>query len=280
MELPKHITEVHRQIILRERRVHQATSEAPLVTLTGVVSPIGGVSGRHMGDTGSRLWFWLVSWRVEGGPVSHRKLTVYKFGQGKFLEKESQQIARCTLVTMQAHVLIENEMGEPHALLIGSPSPANDAEFDDVIRELTTPIVVCHDRFGAFELNQHRSGFEGRIAWRGVDIRVAIDGGNAEECGAGLVILAAVVDNADWWHEWMKREVAPRVMEILKEWEEPGFPAPSEEELLAALILEDISIDENGELQFFYDMGDYAGGHGAAAITTLAGEFKRFELIG
>ncbi|MBX3315359.1 MAG: DUF2262 domain-containing protein [Phycisphaeraceae bacterium] len=280
MEFPRGITDANRQTIVRERRVLQATGEAPLVTVTGVVSPLGGVSGWHQGDTGSRLWFWLVSWRVEGGPVSHRKLKVYKFGRKQTVESEAREIKRCSLVSMRAHVLAENEMDEPHALLIGLPSPTVDPDFDDVIRDLTTPIVVCHDRFGDFALDQHRTTFEGRIAWRGAGVRVSIDGESAEECGVGLVTLAAVVDNADWWHEWMKREIAPRVMEVLKEWEEPGFPAPSEEELLSALILEDISIYENGELQLFYDMGDCAGGHGAAARTTLAGEFRRFDLIG
>ncbi len=279
MELPKGLTEAYREQLLRERKVHEEIGRAPLQTLTGVVSPLGACCGRRQGEPW-KLWFWLAAWRVAGGPLSHRKLKVYKCGQERSVEKESKKIERCTLVTMRAHVLVENELAEPQAILVGMPASTTDAEFDDLIRELTTPIVVRHDRFGDFALDQHRTTFEGRTVWRGADVRVSIDGESAEECRAGLVTLAAVVANTDWWHEWMKQEVAPRVMKILHDWAEEDFPAPSEQELLDVLALENISIYQDGNIELFYDFGDFAGGHGLLVKTSLTGVYKDDELLG
>lgn len=280
MEFPKGITEAYRQELLREQRVRRATCKAPLATLTGVVSSQGGCMG--LGHRGSMpmLWFRLVAWRLDGGPLSRRQLAVFKLGTERTLDKQWPAIRAHSLVTMRARVLIENEMREPRAQLIRMPIPATDPEFNGIVRELTRPVSVTHPKLGKFSLDRSVDRFTGSVRWRRKRVSASIYVSTERAARARLVRLAKVVENAEWWHEWMKRVVAPRVMKILEGWAEQGFPAPSEEQLLEALSLEDISICEDGALEFVYDMRDYAGGHGAAVKATLAGKLKDLHLIG
>lgn len=280
MGFPTGISEAYRQELLCEQRVRRATGKAPLATLDGVVSSLGGCCGHRQGERLWTLWFWLIAWRLDGGTVSHRKLKVYKFGTKRTLGSQSQQIEAHTAVTMRARVLIENEMNEPHALLIGKPAPTTVRDFNSIIRELTRPVSVTHPKLGKFSLDRSVDRLTGSVRWRRKRVSASIYVSTERAARARLVGLAKVVENAEWWHEWMKGVVAPRVMKILEGWAEQGFPAPSEEQLLEALSLEDISICEDGALEFVYDMGDYAGGHGAAVKATLAGKLKDLHLIG
>lgn len=280
MGFPTGISEAYRQELLCEQRVRRATSKAPLATLEGVVSSLGGCCGHRQGERLWTLWFWLIAWRLDGGTVSHRKLKVYKFGTMRTLGSQSQQIEAHTAVTMRARVLIENEMNEPHALLIGKPAPTTVRVFNSIIRELTRPIVVTDSILGKFTLNRSLGSFEGATRWRRKRVPVNVSASDERKFRARLPRLVKIVENAEWWHEWMKREVAPRVMDVLQGWAEEDFPAPSERDLLAVLTLAQICLYEDGGVTLVYDLGDYAGGHQALVQATLAGKFKDLELIG
>ncbi|MFC4224442.1 DUF2262 domain-containing protein [Lysinibacter cavernae] len=143
-------------------------------------------------------------------------------------------------------------------------------DLDERLARWTQPVRIATD-MGEFELDRNFGWFSGHIQWCGRDVSVSlsVDDGSiegAETCAvalSSLVGLVAAMPNVDSrWRAFAAAELADGAEDWRQDDEESLASAPITVEAFAERIgLSELSIDEDGSVNPYYDDGNMFGGH-------------------
>jgi len=246
----------------------------PVIDVSGVLNASGIGGGSSFGRTDGHwiLLFTFAAWKPAGGDVQNRELTVRKPVSEKELRSNMGRFKSYEVVHIRARVAEQNSYGKPQALLdeiIGQDSNAPDLEKRAL--ELQMPVTFNDERFGIFTLERRAGWYEAVVSWSSTKIRLTLsppEGGDVKDC---LPIARAIWDAQSVWQQRILDYAAARLLELKNDtWLDEDEAELSADEFKNRPILSSITVEANGDFEFWYDDGDLFWGHSIRVSGSLS----------
>lgn len=196
--------------------------------------------------------FELAAWRRVGSPLAKAPLTILRPVSsvgGAFKDYQKGSIHGFQ---------VKLSSDESRAVFVKPMKPVSDSELEALAVELAKPIVVHTERFGPLTLDRRVNWFEGQAEWNGQIVALRIEPDSNLDLVNQLKTADALFGNSVQWGEQIKRFAVEEKLALASDWQEREV---SEEEFLQRMRLESISIQPEGQFEFWHDDGDLFWGH-------------------
>lgn len=227
------------------------------IVIQGVVSPSsqGGWPGKN--DDYEVHCFSFAAWRKPGEPVPNRELTILRpvppnadYGED-FPEYTIHRI----------RVLLSKD--KTRAIFEGSlPLESSDEELQAIAEEIQKPVIVSTKRFGDLVLDRSIDWFEGDAKWDNRPIRItfSVDEGEQKLTDQALQTAENLWVDQAMWNQRIQDYAIQELLELKNgTWLKDGEAELTAREFLARMTLTSVSIDSEGEFEFWYDDGELFG---------------------
>lgn len=235
------------------------------VVIQGVVSPSsqGGWPGKN--DGYEVHCFSFAAWHRLGEPPTKRHLTILRpvppdanyFGE---FPTCSLQRMRVLLSSDETRAIFEKTL----------PMDAPDDQLQSIAAELEKPVTFSTDRFGKLVLDRRIDWFEGKADWNGELIRVTFPVDDEQPDANALKDAEALWSEQAKWKELVEQYAVKELLELKNgTWLEEDESEITAEQFIATMTLKTISIESDGEFEFWYDDADLFWGHSIAVRGNL-----------
>jgi hypothetical protein len=247
----------------RREQLLQLLSVAPIVAVSGVVSAMGVSGGRSRGEELWSLRFSFESWRIAGGQVQTRPLTVRRNVSDTDLRSLQERIDPYAVIRIKARVVTDPPTGGWEALLEELIGPDNsDVELKACAAKLQEPVYLDDPTFGRFTLDRRIKSFNGSAEWMGKGVTLSFSAGNSSDTQAALSTANSLWQDQQDWDARTRDCAVKKLLELkngewLNEDEEELTPAQFKERML----LESVTVNPDGSFDFWYKDSDMFGGH-------------------
>jgi hypothetical protein len=255
--------EIFAQARLKQEHLLQQLAASPISEVIGVVYAFGTGGGRSRGE---ELWTLRTSfeaWRIHGGALQTRPLTIRRKVTDAELKKLQGLLPAYSVVRIHARVINDSPFGGPEALLehvLGFDN--SDAELNQVAANLQKPVSFDDPMFGTFTLDRRINWFSGKATWNGAVVEIHLDGNESSEVQAALKTARALWQSqADWDQRVRDYAVQQLLARKNDDWLGEGEEEVSPEQFKARMKLQSITVRQDDEFEFFHEDGDLFWGH-------------------
>jgi hypothetical protein len=222
-----------------------------LAEVIGVVS-LSSQGGWPKCDDYDVHCFELAAWRHAGQPIVNHALTILRavgnVGES-FSDFEMGAVHRI-------QVLLSEDL--TRAIFSKSIDSPADPELEAIAVQLKQPVIVHTERFGPLTLDRRINWFEGSVNWNGQIVSLHIEPDENLDLTNQLQTAETLFANSLEWDANVKKFAVQEKLDLAKDWQEEEI---TEEDFLARMTLETISIKPEGEFEFWHDDGDLFWGH-------------------
>jgi hypothetical protein len=248
---------------LKQDQLLQQLKSAPISELVGVVYAFGTGGGRARGEEFWTLRTAFEAWRIHGGALETRPLTIRRKVTDAELKSLQALLPAWSVVRIHARVINDSPIGGPEALLehvLGFDN--SDAELNQFAANLQRPVTFDDPMFGTFTLDRRINWFSGKGVWNGTPVKIHLDGKETNEAQAALKTARALWQSQGDWDQRV-RDYAVRQLLARKndDWLGEGEEEVSPEQFKARMKLQSITVRQDDEFEFFHDDGDLFWGH-------------------
>ncbi|HWX23201.1 MAG TPA: DUF2262 domain-containing protein [Candidatus Binatia bacterium] len=257
---------------LLQKQLLDQLATAPIVDLLGVVSPNGVTGGRSRGEELWTLRLAFDAWRIHGGGVETRRLTVRRKVTDQELAQFRGVIRPYMVIRIRARVVSASACGGPEALLetfVGRED--SDAELNAHAIQLQKP-VNCEDPvFGTFTLDRRIDWFTGSAVWKGGSVALHLSARAPAEVQAALTTAHRLWQTQDGWDQRI-RDCAARILLPLKNesWLGEDEAEVTADQFKQRMKLESITVHPDGSLEFSHTDGDLFWVHSIQVTGTIS----------
>lgn len=247
----------------RIEELMEQLNQNAIVEVLGVVQP-SGANGGCMGKEGKWiLTFTFEVWKYANSEIQNRKLTIRKSVSNEELNLAMRQIRPFGVIRIRARVAEQNVLGKPQGLLVELiGKDTSDAELNQFALKLQEPVTFEDAMFGIFTLDRRVNWYEAKIPWGLTNIRLHLETNDPEELKRTLTYAHTLWDSRESWTERMVNFAAKKLLGILNEnWLGDGEEELSAEQFKSKIKLESISIESDGNFEFWYEDDGLFGGH-------------------
>lgn len=266
----------------RNRRLFARLAESPSVEITGLVGPNYASGGKLACEERSTLHVGLDAWRVDGGWMRTKPLSVRREIEEDELTHWIQQFGIEQVVRFRGRLCDDPEFGGANVLLEEFLArDVADEELNAHLRYLQTPIVR-HDRvLGELTWNRKYGWFEGKAIWNGRRAKVRLSTSAPESFYAVKDLACKLWDDEDSLVPRIEQCVLAELLELKNDtWLEDGEKPLTAKQFLRRMVLESITVQEDGGWYFWYDDGYLFWGHSIRVAGTLADGPKSVTIEG
>lgn len=229
------------------------------IVIQGVVSPgsQGGWSGKNEGYFVHRFSF--AAWRKPSEPVQNQELTILRAVPSNadyeedFPEYTVQKI-RVFLSADQTRAVFESAL----------PMDGSDEELLAIAEEIQKPVIISTKQFGNLTLDRSIDWFEGNAKWneKSIEITFSVEPGEQTLPHEALQTAERLWSDQAKWNKKIEDYVVQELLELKNgTWLDEGEKEVTRQQFLDRMTLTSISIDPDGEFEFWYDDGDLFWGH-------------------
>jgi hypothetical protein len=245
--------------------------QAPISEVLGVVDA-AGASGAKMKDKVWFLRFALDSWKLVGGRLQNRQLTIRKPVNHEELKVIMKQIAPLGTILVQARITEENSFGSPQGLLVNIiTQDIIDPELQLRIEGLKKPVIFEDTKLGVFTLDRRIGWFETEVFWEASKIKLHLKpsiGGDVREC---LTTAHALWDLQSVWRKRVTDLAIAELLDLKNEaWLQEDESLLTAEIFRTTMQLESISTSPDGSFDFWYSDGGLFEGHAIRVAGNLS----------
>jgi hypothetical protein len=252
---------------------------SPIVDVLGIVDASGVSGGRLTDDPLWSLSLRLSPWRISGGLIQFDELAVTRNVSDEELRRWQEIFSPYSVVRIKARVG-ESAFG-PQAILEDYGGKVSfDEELNHHAAELQKPVTFKDAQFGTFLLDRRVDWFEAEgVQWNGTAVRLNLS--DADEALDAIETARALwKDEAAW-----DRRIRDRIVEELHSlkndtWLGEDEAELSRDEFLGRIVLDAITVHEDGSFTFWYDDGDLFWGHAIEVYGNLTDGPKSANLAG
>ena len=227
------------------------------VTIEGIVSP----KSQGSWDSGVKgcdiHCFTLAGWRLSGHELQKSDLTLLRPVSPKsknifIMPEYSAQRLSVLLAKDQTRAIVDK--------VLSFKNP--DQELQAFALEIHRPVVVQHKTFGNLVLDPRIGWFEGQRSWNRKSVAISFEKGEDGGIeGAVKTAEALWADQAGW-----KQKIEEFAVQELLPLKNENWLGENEKELtrkqfLAKMKLNSITVNEDGEFEFWHDDGNLFLGH-------------------
>ncbi|MBU3092844.1 DUF2262 domain-containing protein [Clostridium sp. CF011] len=246
-----------------EKQLLEQLGSCPISEVIGIVD-INGVSAGRTG--GEKLWTLgvkLVAWRVVKGYLKTEPLHIRRKVTHEELNDIRNMIRPETIIKINARVIEESVFGRSDALFEGLIEfVSNDNELNVYLEELKKPIIYIDSILGTFTFNRQVNWYIGDISWNGKSIKLNLSVYEPEGINLGLQVAKTLWEDQVTWNNRVCKYAVHELLKIKNEsWLEEEEDKVTSEQFRNCIILEEITINPNGEFEFWHNDGDLFWGH-------------------
>jgi hypothetical protein len=254
-------TDIFAEAERRYRALFEQFATASISDVLAVVDATGPGAGRLGGEGLWNMSFRSNAWRVDGGEIQTRPLTLCRRVTDEELKSWQELIEPYDVIRVKARVVVDSAFGSPQALLeafVGSES--SDAELRHYAEELQRPVTFDDPLLGTFTLDRRVDWFTGDVVWAGEVIALHLSG-SADAQGA-LRAAYALWRNQTDWNQRVRDFAAEKLLELKNDtWLDEGDVELTAEEFMEKMTLKSITVNPDGSFDFWHDDGDLFWGH-------------------
>jgi len=248
---------------LKQKKLLEQLAAAPISEVIGVVSAMGTTGGRSGGE---ELWTLKTSfeaWRIHGGPLQTRPLTIRRKVTDTDLKTFQSAMPEYSIVRIHARVINESTFGGPEALLehiLGLDD--SDAELNLFATKLLEPVTFEDPTFGTFTLNRRINWFTGKAIWRGNPIDLTLSAKAPAEVQAALKTAHSLWQSEGVWDQRVKDYAVLRLLPLKNDdWLDEDEDEVLPDQFKERMKLNSITVRPDGRFEFWHGDDDMFWGH-------------------
>ena len=248
--------------------------ESELSDIVGVVSP-ESQGGWPASDDYEIHNFDLAAWRSADSDELQSALTVLRpvpVDSDYFADFEEGDILRMRVLL---------SVDQSRAIVAEVTDDDFDApELAVVATELAKPVEIETERFGTLVLDRRINWFRGTVVWAGREVRISFDADDDLDISRQLKTAQALFDAERDWQRRIEAFAIKEKLSLANEWRDEDVKPITEQEFLERMKLESISIQSNGEFEFWHNDGDLFYGHSIQISGSLEKGLTRSDIPG
>jgi hypothetical protein len=259
----------------RRKRGEQA-KETPAVAL-GVVHPSGAAGAQYPPEKEWTLRFALKPWRQAGGELDERELSISKPVPEKSLREYMRLIQPYDVV--RAKVRFSDELTATLLEFLGKDD--SDEDLAERAAELQQPVTMEVDSFGTLTLDRRVGWWETEQAWTGMSVRLSVSPDEDGKVDAAVKTAQTLWRNQSEWDERLRARAIDDLLTLKNEnWREESEAEVTPQEFARRMKPESVTVQPNGEFDFWFEDGDLFLGHGVSVAGSLAEGPTEAEIAG
>jgi hypothetical protein len=277
---------VRRKASAEEKELASLTRKLGKVRAVDVTGIVGGEGVSFRSHGRNSRWTLVLAfraWRIGGGDVRQRTLTLLKVESRSKVFKLMRRVHPYAIVRVQARLGERAAANGGYGLLERSGATrARDAELARMVKDLKGPARFKDELLGVFTRGRGGLSFEGKARWMGVPVRVTLEAAEGAEAQR-----AAAAARRLWTAQrtWNRRVVGFATSELLPEYNkvwrvETDDPVMGKLDFARKNRIESIGVSPDGEFTFWFGSADMFGGHGIAVQGSLAKGPMETDLVG
>lgn len=270
------------------KQLLEQLSLCPISEVTGIVS-INGVSAGRAGDEilwGLNMQFDV--WRVAAGSLKSEPLHFSRQVTDEELKSIQSVIKSETIVKINARVTEKSILGRPDALFEGFIEVVlNDNELNQCLEKLKKPVTYSDSIFGTLTFDRQFNWYTGNVMWNGKSVTLDLSVDDPENIEPSLQIAKALWQDQITWNNCISDYAVEKLLQLKNEYwlgdeddEEEQEEEVTPQQFKARMSLETISIDTDGEFEFWHNDGDLFFGHSILVSGNLADGPEDAEICG
>jgi hypothetical protein len=247
----------------RQKQLLGQLATAPIVDLLGMVSPNGVTGGRSRGEELWTLRFVFDAWRIHGGAVQTRPLTIRRKVSEQELAQFRGLIRPYMVIRIRARVASDSPFGGPETLLESFVGRDDlDAELNAHATQLQKPVTYDDPVFGTFSLDRRIGWFTGTTVWKGHPVALHLSAAASADVQAALTTAHYLWQAQDGWDQRI-RDCAARILLPLKNesWLGEGEAEVTADQFKQRMKLESVTAHPDGSFEFWHADGELFWGH-------------------
>lgn len=259
----KSMADIFTDAAIKKEKLEQEFATLPDTIIYGVVGANGPSAGNSPPHQEWSLIFSLIAWKEAGGKINPSRLIVSKQLANGELQAIQDSVKKESLVQLKVKLSRVSPFGDARAQLISILNPPDDTELKAVLEQYKSPVEITHPKFGLLTFNRSLNWFEGSINWMGQPVRVSIsvDEENASIASSIKTLEALYRHTSDW-----SKKITDYAVAELLDLKNESWRTEDQEEVTAsafaqAMQLESITVDSDGEFEFWHHDGDLFWGH-------------------
>jgi hypothetical protein len=270
------------RVVERARRLREQLDTAPVVQVTGVVSPPGAGGASSPGQKLWTLLFTLESWRINDSAAQDRPLMVERQVSRKEFKELQRALKPYAVVRLAARVVVKTEVGTPRASMerfVGLRR--GDMQLSQQSAALQKPVTFADAALGTFTLDRDVDWFSTRARWKGKLIALCLSATAPNAVKKAVKIAHTLWEKQNDWDK-QTRAFAGENLLLLKNdnWLDVGEQELNGRQFAARMRLKSIVVRPDGTVDFWHDDGGLFRGHSILVAGTLKRGPKRAEIAG
>jgi hypothetical protein len=264
----------------RQSRLLEQLATASISDVVAVVGPNGPGAGRFRGEDLWTMSFTLDAWRVDGGQIQTRPLTLRRKVTDEELKTLQTLILPYEVIRLNARVVADSALGGPQGLLeafVGRES--SDAELNHFAEQLQKPVTFDDPLLGTFTLDRRVDWFTGQVVWAGEPISLNLS--RSADAQAALKTAHALWQNQNEWSRRVREFAVEELLPLKNDtWLDEGEAEQTPDEFKDRMTLESITVDADGCFDFWHNDGDLFWGHSIQISGSLSEGPTRADIPG
>ena len=243
--------------------------------IVGVVSASGVGAVGTGGPRKRARWTALITltgWRLVGEEMRKSEMVVRKEMSDRELRVLQGSMDAYDVVRIRARFTEHSVFGTPQALLsrfIGRDR--SDSELNAYALKLQELVTFLDPQFGLLTLDRRLDWYEATPEWCGNAIRLWIPAKPADAVEKSLGVARRLWTEQE---EWQRRITAFAIAELLAlkndTWLDEGEAEIGEADFARRMVLESVSVKEDGTFEFWHNDGELFWGHSIMVSGNLA----------
>ncbi len=239
--------------------------------ILGIIDASGVSASKLAGEELWTLMFTFEGWKVKNGVLKLDKLTIRKLVTEEEDDELRELLNPYDIIEIRARMSEENIFNCPQALLLETVNnKLIDKELQSYSSKLQEPVTFQDQFFGILTLNRQMNCFEAEITWQSERINLNLSMDDCEDRDEFLKLARSIWNSQDEWSKKIEQFAVDKLLSLKKEaWLDEDEREFTPDEFIKRMTLESITLEPDGNFEFWYDDGDLFWGHSIQVIGNI-----------